>query len=140
MILDNRTRVELAQQYPIATRSADAGRLGFSRAMLDHICTGRRRPDDDLAQRISAESGGVITVARLRRWQHPRRAGCRFFDTDPMPPHRVSPDEPFRDRYSAEHTIRYLREIAADLPPDLRIEAERIATHIRDLDRADRAG
>lgn len=129
----------LRQLFPRGSWSAEARAMGLSETALRYIVEGYRRPNEVMAQDISARSGGTLVVARLRWWSRDSRPlGCRFFDTDPMPPHRVTPDEPFRDRYSAEHTIRYLREIAPELPPELRIAVEGLATHLRE--HADRAG
>lgn len=130
--IDDATIAGLVVLYPVAERATDANRLGYSRAMLDHICSGLRNPKPDIAQRISAESGGRLTVARLCGWKRTTHyPGCRVFDDDPMPLARADGSEVFRDRASDHDAVRYLRELVLDCPSEVRAAVEVVLDHLR---------
>lgn len=123
--LDRATQAVLAALYPTASRPADARRLGYKRAMLDHICSGKRFPKPDAAQIISADSGGRLSMAHLCGWTRKTRyPGCRVFEDDPMPPARAEGTETFRNRASDHDAILYLRSVAAELAPEVREAVE----------------
>lgn len=136
--MDAATQQALTDLYPTASRAEDAARFGYKRSMLDHICSGRRKPSPGVAQRISVESGGRLTVARLCGWERTTRPpGCRVFDDDPMPLARALGDEPFRDRDSDRGAIRYLQSMAPDCPPDVCAAIDVVLRHFAASDRAE---
>jgi len=104
--------------------------LGIGQTTLGNYVNGHRKPGERVAQRISDDLGGRLSVAEIRGWTWPRPPRCRFFPTDPMPLARALGDEPYRDRASDRGAVRYLREVRPDLPPAVAAAAELVITHL----------
>lgn len=129
--LDPQTCDELVRLYPYERRAEASERLGYSRITLNAICRGERRPKPEVAQIISAESRGRLSVARLCGWDPPtRHPGCRIFDDDPMPLARADGREVFRDRASDHDAVLYLRELALECPREVREALEVVLDHL----------
>ena len=64
-----------------------ARRVGLSVSYLHQICQGERAPSTRLAVRISAETGGTVSVEELVNGPDadPWPAGARLYRDDPIP-------------------------------------------------------
>lgn len=107
--------------------------MGIGERYLKAIVGLERRAPEHVAQMISADSEGLLTVARIRGWEWSRPGGCRFFDTDPMPPAVAQPGLVFRDRESDRGLIVYLTGLADDpmMPAEQRAFARELARFLR---------
>lgn len=75
----------LGELYPHRARAIDAKRLKISVSLLNKIVSGARRPSPELAARISAETGGLLSMEMLCRWEFEVPDHARAFERDPCP-------------------------------------------------------
>jgi DNA-binding transcriptional regulator YdaS (Cro superfamily) len=78
--------MRLVDYIPHGQRSDFAKSVGIAVCYLSQICQGTRRPEADLAVRISAETGGQVSVEELRPLKSgdPYPLAARLRASDPI--------------------------------------------------------
>lgn len=81
----------LKEYIPRGGRAAFAERMGIGTDYIHQICAGSRRPTNELAVRISAATGGQVSIEELCPLNdgEPYPFAARLRESDPI----LSPDE-----------------------------------------------